>query len=81
MISNLFTLFAVSFTSLAVFGQGRLIFNNSEYTFGPSPVTIGSVCAAGEGPIGAYVGADYTASLYYPQAPDTPQPHSTAATR
>jgi hypothetical protein len=49
----------------ALFGQGRLIFNNSQYTFGPSPVTIGSLGAPGEGPIGAYLGADYTASLYY----------------
>lgn len=48
-----------------VFGQGRLIFNNFEYAFGPSPVTIASSGAPGQGAIGAYLGADYTASLYY----------------
>lgn len=48
-----------------LFGQGRLIFNNSMYTFGPSPVTIGASGAPSEGPVGAYLGADYTASLYY----------------
>jgi len=35
------------------------------YTFGPSPVTIGANGAPGEGPLGAYLGSDYTASLYY----------------
>ena len=46
-------------------GQGRLMFNNSEYTFGPSPVTIGPHGAQGEGAIGGYLGSNYTASLYY----------------
>jgi hypothetical protein len=56
---------ALLLSASPLFGQGRLIFNNSEYAFGPSPVTIGNLGALGEGPVGAYLGADYTASLYY----------------
>jgi hypothetical protein len=46
-------------------GQGRFGFNNFEYAFGPSPVTIGTPGVPDEGPIGAYLGSDYTASVYY----------------
>jgi hypothetical protein len=54
--------------SFFVHGQGNLDFDNAEVIPGPAPVTIssepGSFNPAG-GLGGAYVGVDYTASLYF----------------
>jgi len=53
---------------LCALGQGFLSFDNGNGSSGLTPVTISSALGtfnAADGPGGAYVGADYTASLYF----------------
>jgi hypothetical protein len=50
------------------YGQGHVIFDNFTGSPGPAPVTISAIPGKynlANGPAGAYVGSDYTASLYY----------------
>jgi hypothetical protein len=56
------------FLPLSTLGQGNLAFNNGDVTPGPAPVTISSAPGTfnpADGSGGAYVGGDYTASLYF----------------
>src|SRR6266496_186454 len=60
-----FTGFFVIWLPLHAFTQGRVAFNNYDY---PAPITISTnpgTFNPADGPAGAYVGADYTASLFY----------------
>jgi len=53
---------------LCALGQGNLFFDNVNGSTSPAPVTISSATGTfnpADGPGGAYVGADYTASLYF----------------
>jgi len=53
---------------LCVLGQGNLFFDNVYGSTSPAPVTISSAPGTfnpADGPGGAYVGADYTTSLYF----------------
>src|SRR5882724_803254 len=53
---------------ISTLGQGSLAFDNVSGSSSPSPVTISSVPGTfnpADGPAGAYLGADYTASLYF----------------
>jgi hypothetical protein len=47
------------------FSQGEFIFNNVSPSTGPASANIGSDGASGEGAVGAFLGSDYTASLFY----------------
>src|SRR5882724_3547046 len=53
---------------LCALGQGNLFFDNVSGSTSPAPVTISSAPGTfnpADGPGGAYVGADYTASLFF----------------
>src|SRR6267154_4432079 len=53
---------------ISALGQGNLFFDNVNVIPGLAPVTISSALGTfnpADGPAGAYVGADYTASLYF----------------
>src|SRR5882757_9840518 len=53
---------------ISALGQGNLFFDNVNVIPGLAPVTISSAPGTfnpADGPGGAYVGADYTASLYF----------------
>jgi hypothetical protein len=53
---------------LVASGQGYMSFDNIYVSPGPAPVTISSAPGTfnpADGPAGAYVGSDYTASLYF----------------
>jgi len=56
------------FVSFCANGQGFFLFDNINISPSPAPVTISTSLGTfnpANGPSGAYVGSDYTASLYY----------------
>ena len=64
------TIFFAAWLPFAAFSQGRVTFDNifTGTVAGTTPVTISTLPGTfnpNDGPPGAYLGADYTASLYY----------------